>query len=308
MKQQHHKRYRNLSLAILIATLLPLILYAMLAFQRPPRVELSQTLFAGITYQRQIRNTPRAIVIHIIHVDLTAPGIRVIVSPSVDNRLANPTGPSRETIAQTTTEFLSNAQVQIATNGSFFYPFEEKSPWSYTPHSGDRTHVLGQTIASGIPYASPQEDWYPMCILNPQRVLISSQTACPENTEFAVSGLPLLLSDGQVALPDDFGRNAFESYARLVAATNATGTELWLVAVDGKQPFYSEGMTLPEVIELLQSLGATDALNLDGGGSITLVQATPSGPKVLNAPIHTKVPMRERPVANHLGIYAQPLE
>ncbi|MEO1351291.1 MAG: phosphodiester glycosidase family protein [Cyanobacteria bacterium J06635_15] len=308
MKQQPYKRYRKLSLAILIATLLPLILYAMLAFQRPARVELTQTLFAGITYQRQIRTTPRAIVIHIIHVDLTAPGIGIIVSPSVDNRPADPTEPTRETVAQTTTEFLSKAQVQIATNGSFFYPFEEKSPWHYYPHRGDRTYVAGQAIASGIPYASPLESWFPVCILDTQRVLISGQTVCPDNSEFALSGVPLLLIDGQVALSDDFGENAITPYARLVAATNATGTELWLIAVDGKQPFYSEGMTLPEVIELLQSLGATHALNLDGGGSTTLVQATPHGPKVLNAPIHTKVPMRERPVANHIGIYAQPLE
>ncbi|MEM9806945.1 MAG: hypothetical protein AAF959_16870 [Cyanobacteria bacterium P01_D01_bin.56] len=157
MKQQPHKRYRKLSLAILIATLLPLILYAMLASQRPARVELTQTLFTGITYQRQIRTTPRAIVIHIIHVDLTAPGISIIVSPSIDNRPADLTEPTRETVAQTTTEFLSKTQVQIATNGSFFYPFEEKSPWHYYPHSGDRTYVAGQAIASGIPYASPLE-------------------------------------------------------------------------------------------------------------------------------------------------------
>jgi hypothetical protein len=30
-------------------------------------------------------------------------------------------------------------------------------------------------------------------------------------------------------------------------------------------------------------------------------------PKLLNAPIHTKLPMRERPVANQLGFYADKL-
>jgi hypothetical protein len=30
--------------------------------------------------------------------------------------------------------------------------------------------------------------------------------------------------------------------------------------------------------------------------------------KVLNSPIHTRVPMRQRPVANHLGVYALPID
>jgi len=58
----------------------------------------------------------------------------------------------------------------------------------------------------------------------------------------------------------------------------------------------------------MQSLGAVTALNLDGGGSSTMVISTPAGARVLNAPIHTRIPMRQRPVGNHLGLYAPPLE
>ncbi|HEY9729402.1 MAG TPA: hypothetical protein V6D50_23370 [Chroococcales cyanobacterium] len=43
-----------------------------------------------------------------------------------------------------------------------------------------------------------------------------------------------------------------------------------------------------------------------GCGSTTLVTATPKGSTVLNSPIHTKLPMRECPVANHIGFYALP--
>ncbi|MBD2020680.1 phosphodiester glycosidase family protein, partial [Leptolyngbya sp. FACHB-36] len=53
-------------------------------------------------------------------------------------------------------------------------------------------------------------------------------------------------------------------------------------------------------------LGADKAVNLDGGGSTTIVVSSPTGPYALNAPIHTKIPLRERPVANHLGFYAAP--
>ena len=47
----------------------------------------------------------------------------------------------------------------------------------------------------------------------------------------------------------------------------------WLVTVDGRQPDASAGMTLVELQRLAQRLGLTDALNLDGGGSTTMVIA-----------------------------------
>jgi hypothetical protein len=79
------------------------------------------------------------------------------------------------------------------------------------------------------------------------------------------------------------------------------------VVVDGRQPGYSEGVTLAELAEIVLALGAESGLNLDGGGSTALVMAGPFGPQTLDSPIHTRLPMRQRPVANHLGVYALPL-
>jgi exopolysaccharide biosynthesis protein len=42
------------------------------------------------------------------------------------------------------------------------------------------------------------------------------------------------------------------------------------VTVDGRQPGVSEGLTLVEEAQLLRSLGAVDAMNLDGGGSTAI--------------------------------------
>ena len=54
-----------------------------------------------------------------------------------------------------------------------------------------------------------------------------------------------------------------------------------LVVVDGRQKPYSDGMTLRELANLMLALGARDALNLDGGGSSTMVYADPdSGGKL----------------------------
>lgn len=46
---------------------------------------------------------------------------------------------------------------------------------------------------------------------------------------------------------------------------------LMLVAIDGRQPGWSEGVSIPDEAALMRSLGAVEALNLDGGGSTVMV-------------------------------------
>jgi hypothetical protein len=45
---------------------------------------------------------------------------------------------------------------------------------------------------------------------------------------------------------------------------------LVFVVVDGRSPGYSEGVSLPELAQIMVDLGATTAYNLDGGGSSTM--------------------------------------
>jgi Phosphodiester glycosidase len=46
---------------------------------------------------------------------------------------------------------------------------------------------------------------------------------------------------------------------------------IWLGVVDGRQPDHGVGMTFADLERLCDRLGLTDALNLDGGGSTTMV-------------------------------------
>jgi exopolysaccharide biosynthesis protein len=68
-----------------------------------------------------------------------------------------------------------------------------------------------------------------------------------------------------------------------------------MAVVDGRQPGYSEGLSLLELAELVQSLGCHDALNLDGGGSSILFRRRPDGSlAILNRP--ASIPARPIPV------------
>lgn len=70
---------------------------------------------------------------------------------------------------------------------------------------------------------------------------------------------------------------------------------IWLVAVDGRQPDYSIGMTFEELQRLSDRLGLVDALNLDGGGSTTMVVQA----QMVNRPSD---PVGARPVSDAIII------
>ena len=91
-----------------------------------------------------------------------------------------------------------------------------------------------------------------------------------------VSAAPILLREGRIAIdasregvfdPRDLDNYSFSAdrHGRTFAGVHRRG-RLILVTAAGI-PGESEGLTLTEEAELMQSLGATDAMNLDGGGS-----------------------------------------
>ncbi|MEO1428249.1 MAG: phosphodiester glycosidase family protein [Cyanobacteria bacterium J06633_8] len=278
--------------------LLPLILYSWACFSRPPQTNSEKKLFKGITYKRKFSLNMRPTVIHIVKIDLSVPGVKVLVTPP------QPMGENNTNSARTTSQFLQEFKLQLAVNANYFYPFREKTPWDYYPHSGDIAYSIGQAISNGKHYSQADSKWGVLCISQHNRAQILDSGNCPKNTLQAVAGRDVFIKDSKPLKSDS---DEDKPYPRVVVATNKQGNILWLVTVDGKQPLYSEGVTIAELTDIVKDLGAHAALNLDGGGSTTLVMTKNNKPKLLNAPIHTKLPMRERPVANHLGIYADSL-
>ena len=88
-------------------------------------------------------------------------------------------------------------------------------------------------------------------------------------------------------------------HPRTAAGVTADGHTLILLAVDGRQPAHSVGVTLPQLADLMLELGAAEAVNLDGGGSTSFYLRRADGSVVTNQPSAGKW----RPVANHLGIW-----
>lgn len=114
-----------------------------------------------------------------------------------------------------------------------------------------------------------------------------------------VGGLPRLLDHGEIVSFDTGAGGlsahfAFQRHPRTGVGFSGDSSRLFLVTVDGRQAA-SAGMTLREFAALLRDLGAANALNLDGGGSTTMVV----GGRVVNLPSDAT---GERPVANALVV------
>ena len=81
------------------------------------------------------------------------------------------------------------------------------------------------------------------------------------------------------------------------------GRHLYLLVADGHSPA-STGLTLAGLAALLRQVGAENAMDLDGGGSTTLVLRGPGEPvaSVRNFPPGGV----ERAVANGIGVFVRP--
>ena len=85
-----------------------------------------------------------------------------------------------------------------------------------------------------------------------------------------LGGNPVLIAGGQQQSQDLSGSDAFFQRQPRTAVGVTSDGRMLLVVIDGRQPGYSVGMTLQELADLMSSLGARDAINLDGGGSSTM--------------------------------------
>lgn len=105
--------------------------------------------------------------------------------------------------------------------------------------------------------------------------LLGNQVTLPgSRVHFALGAGPRLLANGQLQVTAEEERFrpdvAMGRAPRTALGVTADGG-LLLVTVDGRQGNLAVGMTLEELARLMLELGAKEAMNLDGGGSTTMV-------------------------------------
>lgn len=262
---------------------------------RPAPVPIKQTLYEGVTYRRVVQYLPRPMIAHVLTIDTKAKGIEFLVTPP-DSEGSTPLR------ARTTSQFLEEFGVQVAVNGGGFSPWWSRGPADYYPHVSDPVAPTGFTASNGDVYwtESATEGVPPVLFISRRNALSFNRK--PNRVHSAISGDRMLLLKGEI-VPD---LDHTEREPRTALGINRNGRYLYLVVVDGRQPFYSEGATFVELAQLLLDHGAYQAMSLDGGGSSTLVIEGEDGqPVILNSPIDHYIPGTERPVGTHLGVFVR---
>ena len=123
------------------------------------------------------------------------------------------------------------------------------------------TKVIFDRVAVG---EKPVPRYYP---------LLGTSAADWSEAPHALGGAGLLLLDGRqfsdwtvegISAGFDTAR-----HPRTMIGADAQGA-IWLITIDGRNPFVSMGMNFAELMRLSRRLGLRSALNLDGGGSTTM--------------------------------------
>lgn len=255
--------------------------------------------YQGITSITRTETVPRALTMHIVQVDLTAPGISF--------ELTAPGG-TRDTVRQTTLDFMNAKNAEVAVNSHFFVPY---------PTTDTDANVVGLAASKGTVY-SPFEDQpvatgfavqnYAIVPFGAAMNIDATNHASivhrdvsnadnkhvlePVTLYNAISGSAQIVTDGVSSVP--VYSDATHPTGLLTTNGTYNNSNSWYdvlnprtsigISQDGKtltiftvdKAGTSLGMKGSEVASLLISdYGVYNALNMDGGGSTTLAMRDP---------------------------------
>ena len=282
--------------------------------------------FRGVTLIARTESSPRPVRMHVVLVELAAPGLAFKLSPP---------GGTRDAVRQTTLDFLRQEKAQLAINVHFFVPF---------PSADRDVDLVGLAVSDGRLYSlfEPQPvgagfpdqgfaivPFGPALNLDPanRASIVRRDPAARDGRQTlprvtlwnTLAGSAQIVTDGARTIPTYSGApgglRAASNYsdarswyeiprARTAAGITADGRTLVLFAAD--QATGSAGLTVTEVADfLVRDYQVAQALNLDGGGSTTLALQDPltREARLLNTPSD---PPPGRAVGSSLAIFAAP--
>lgn len=284
------------------------------------------TLFASAAWAGPIVVEPIALEVsgmpvrgYSAKVDLNDPSVELVVTAPLAKAIEKD-GKAVEAILTPTDQWAKDQRVVLAINGNYFgklgtldtAPKAEAEQARGVYRSGEASDIVGLSISDGVVVSPVREHGGrgdPALVVRRDHsvkigYLTKADLAQAEEALAGVGGgegdtLPgtLLVQDGS-----NLGSTARVQptvrHPRTAIGVSADGKTLIIAVIDGRQPGYSAGMTLPELGELMIKLGARDAINLDGGGSSSLVYGPVGGERIVNKPSDGKF----RAVANHFGV------
>lgn len=221
--------------------------------------------FLGVTHYQitqSINNPspailPRELSIHIVEINPSTPGISFLGTPG-NGAVAE------EYTRQTTSSFVNNHDLAVAINGDF-----------YTTNTGANASVNGLGMSNGSIVSPAAPGWASFVVRQNNTAAIRTNGTIPSGARNAVSGNQHLVSGGVNIAPNDSYTTTLNPHTAI--GVNSRNGHIFFMTIDGRQTNFSEGMRTDEMANMLIEFGVTDAINLDGGGSSTMVFADGAG-------------------------------
>ncbi|MCI6502316.1 MAG: phosphodiester glycosidase family protein [Clostridia bacterium] len=167
----------------------------------------------------------------------------------------------KQTVCQEAEAAIKNGKkVVAATNADFFDMNGDQRP-------------SGLCIKEGVVIDNPDSVRPFIGVMRTGEFVISSAEkthSCIEDLQNAVCGSHIVLENGKIADIAPLESFGYVKHPRTAAGITKEGG-LILLIVDGRIPEYSNGATLVDIALLMKQLGAVTAVNLDGGGSSTML-------------------------------------
>lgn len=278
---------------------------ALAAWARPVDWEGAEAVAPGVKAVAFREETPRRMECRIVRVDLRQKGLSFVSGgrakewgepmPDVTNRTV-----IVDTRRETTEAFMrrkraEGVNVVVAVNTSPWDPWEP--PWN---HRFARLSRL--TVVDGEVISHTLKPGQMLLVWKDLTAVITNDLAAADFGKVALAhpGFGIIMRGGVVparqpgAAPSLAPRTAF--------GVSADGRYLYMLVVDGRQPEWSHGADATDVAALLKDAGASDAMNMDGGGSSTLVTLGADGKTIVRRNRHEPSYRGYRPVALSMGV------
>ena len=238
----------------------------------------------GLVYCTGKISSPR-LEFHAVRIDLSNTRLRIFA--------AGGAGSSSAVLSIKVSSFVRENNLLAGINA---LPFDTVSDREGEPRTN-----MGIVITDGRMISPPHPEFDALIFYADGSAAIIAQTdiRSTESIQNAVGGFRRILEGGT---PVPRVLNFEARHPRSAAGISSDGRFLYLMVIDGRR-IGSVGSTEAETALLLRALGASEGINLDGGGSSALALRSADGNvQVVNTPVHDNIPGRERAVAGCLGV------
>jgi hypothetical protein len=244
-----------------------LVLVVAVVFATPARAAITVgpwgKIFSGIDHATGYADSaePRLQKVNCLRIDLNNPYLEFYATPHSG---------SLETITQRTSDFLTSNGLQVAINAHFFGPMG----------SSIETNLDGAAVSQGNVVSPSASSCYELLISPDNHAWIDTTPSNSFNGVWtAVAGNAMVVSHGEVH------QGPGSAAPRTAVGISQDDRYLYMMTIDGRQSGVSDGADYKETGEWLMRFGAYLGVNLDGGGSSTMVMDDGQGGyDLLNVP------------------------